>query len=149
MILFGEGYECIEKTTDAGGRFALAVLESDVIKVIVANVYCPNDHVESKIFMENVYDKMYEVMDRHTDAFIVLGGDFNACMSNNDSINRAGSVNESAFTDYIKANNSTCEIMDAYRAIERNGGYTWTRQSCQSMLDYIFVSQYLTSRITK
>ena len=29
----------VEKTTDAGGRFALAVLESDVIKVIVANVY--------------------------------------------------------------------------------------------------------------
>ena len=88
-------------------------------------------------------------MDRHTDAFVVLGGDFNACMSHNDSLNRAGSVNESVLTDYIKANNSTCEIMDAYRTIERNGGYTWTRQSCQSRLDYIFVSQYLTSRITK
>ena len=84
-VKYEDSFKCIEKTTDAGGRFALAVLESDVIKVIVANVYCPNDHVESKLFMESVYDKMYEIMDRHTDAFIVLGGDFNVCMSNNDS----------------------------------------------------------------
>ena len=46
--------------------------------------------VDSKVFMENVYDKIYEIMDRHTDAFLILGGDFNACMSANDSINRAG-----------------------------------------------------------
>ena len=26
---------------------------------------------------------------------------------------------------------------------------TWARQACQSRLDYIFVSQYLTSRIIK
>ena len=31
MILFGGGYECIKKTTDAGGRFALVVLESNII----------------------------------------------------------------------------------------------------------------------
>jgi hypothetical protein len=30
-------------------------------------------------FMEIVYDKVYEVMDRHTDAFLIMGGDFNAC----------------------------------------------------------------------
>ena len=53
MILFGASYECIEKSTDAGGRFAVAILESDVIKVIVANVYCPNNHVDSKVFMES------------------------------------------------------------------------------------------------
>ena len=70
-------------------------------------------------------------------------------MSANDSINRAGSANERLLTDYIKANNSTCEIMDSYRSVESSAGYTWTRQACQSRLDYIFVSQYLTSRITR
>ena len=64
----------------------MAVLESEIIKVIVANVYCLNDHVASMVFMENVYDKIYEIMDRHTDAFLILGGGFNACMSENDSI---------------------------------------------------------------
>ena len=45
LVWFGGGYECIEKSTDAGGRFAVAVLESDILKAIVANVYCPNDHI--------------------------------------------------------------------------------------------------------
>ena len=33
--------------------------------------------------------------------------------------------------------------------MEKKDGYTWTRQSCQSRLDYIFVSQYLTTRINR
>ena len=37
MILFGDGYECVEKTTDAGGRFALAVLESDVCTFVLSH----------------------------------------------------------------------------------------------------------------
>ena len=69
------------------------------MKLIVANVYCPNDHVHSKVFMEGVYDKIYDVMDRHGDAFLILGGDFNACMSDNDSLNRSSSVNEREFTE--------------------------------------------------
>ena len=64
------------------------MLESDNLKVIVGNVYCPNDHEASKDFMEMVYDKIFEIVDRHTDAFLILGGDFNACMSDNDSLNR-------------------------------------------------------------
>ena len=87
MILFGNSYNRIEKGIDAGGRLAFAVIESDIIKVRVANVYCPNDHVISNTLMESVYARLYEVMDRHEDAFLVLGGDFNACMSPGNSIN--------------------------------------------------------------
>ena len=27
--------------------------------------------------MQGVYDKLYEVMDSHADAFLIMGGDFN------------------------------------------------------------------------
>jgi hypothetical protein len=47
------------------------------------------------------------------------------------------------------ASNSTCEIMDAYRSMEADGGYTWNRQQCYSRLDYLFVSSYLASKIIK
>jgi hypothetical protein len=80
---------------------------------------------------------------------VILGGDFNACMSDNDSLNRVKSKNELNFTEYIKANNSTCEIVDAYRSMEQEEGYTWNRQQCYSRLDYMFVSSYMASRITK
>ena len=47
IILYGSSFECLEKNVVAGGRFATAVLESDIVKVIMAKVYCPNDHVQS------------------------------------------------------------------------------------------------------
>ena len=86
MILYGNTYECIEESKDDAGRFAIAVLESDIVKLVVANVYCPNDHVHSKVFMESVYDKIYDVMDRHGDAFLILGGDFNACIDGSRAV---------------------------------------------------------------
>jgi hypothetical protein len=45
--------------------------------------------------MEKVYDKIIELLDKHPDAFVVMGGDFNACMSMNDSLNRLGTKQES------------------------------------------------------
>ena len=35
-----------------------------------------------------MYDKIFECADRHPDAFVIMGGDFDACMSENDSLNR-------------------------------------------------------------
>jgi hypothetical protein len=38
--------------------------------------------------MEKVYDKNFEFLDKHPDAFIIKGCDFNVCMSDNGSLNR-------------------------------------------------------------
>ena len=66
------------------------MIENDLEKIIVVNIYAPCDPVRALKFMESIYDKINEVMDRHEDAFVVLGGDFNACMSaERDSVNRA------------------------------------------------------------
>ena len=64
-------------------------------------------------------------MDSHADAFLILGGDINACMNENDYLNRTSSTKEIALVDYIKANNETCKIIDAYRSKISNGGYTY------------------------
>ena len=57
--------------------------------LIVVNVYVPCDPVIALDFMGTVYDKIYELMDRHEDTFLIMGGDFNACMiPSKDSINR-------------------------------------------------------------
>ena len=86
----------------------------------------------------NVNVNVYEVMDKHSDAFLIMAGDFNSCMNaDTDSLNRNKALSEHTLTDYIKSNNGTCEIADAYRAVNSVGGYTWTRQLCQSRLDYI------------
>ena len=40
-------------------------------KPIIANLYVPCDPVSALAFMETAYDKIYEVMDSHTDAFLM------------------------------------------------------------------------------
>ena len=57
-----------------------------------------------------------EILNYYNLQFLIIVGDFNACMiSSEDSINRNKSLNEEKLTDYIKANNDTCEVVDAYR----------------------------------
>ena len=58
------------------------------LMLITVNVYCPNDHKISLSFMEGVYDKIYELMDKQMDAFLIMGGDFNLCMTRNYFLNR-------------------------------------------------------------
>ena len=55
------------------------MMNFDLEKLIVANVYVPCDPTIALEFMEKVYDKLCEIMDRHEDAFLILVGDFNAC----------------------------------------------------------------------
>ena len=41
LILFDNSYECLESFKDGAGRMAIAVIENDVEKFIVVNVYYP------------------------------------------------------------------------------------------------------------
>ena len=150
IILYDDSWVIWEQTWDDEGRCTAIVIEKDFVKLLVVNVYCPTgDPVRSREFMEKVYDEIYRLLDKHPDSFVVLGGDFNACMEDNDSLNRNKSASESRLTEYIKINNKTCGLEDAYRTLEKEGGYTWSRDVCQSRLDYVFVSGYLTSRIKR
>ena len=84
-------------------------------QLIVANVYVPCDPTCGVDFLEMVYDKLYEIMDKHEDVFLIIGGDFNACMNpDQDSLNRTKTVNEVRLTDYISTNNNTSEIPDSH-----------------------------------
>ena len=50
------------------------VIKNDIEKLIVINVYVPCDSAVPLGFIESVYDKMYEIIDNHTDVFRVFGG---------------------------------------------------------------------------
>ena len=75
--------------------------------------------------MDQKQDKKHEKdqMDKHTDAFLIVGGDFNACMvADSDSLFRNKPNSESHLTDFIITNNETCNIVDAYRSKFPLGG---------------------------
>jgi hypothetical protein len=80
-------FECLEIYTENDGRVAMIVLEKELIKALVVNVYCPNDHKVSYMLIEKVFDKNFELLDKHPYAFVILGRDFNAHMSVNVFLN--------------------------------------------------------------
>ncbi len=76
-------------------------------------------------------------------------GDHNVCMNENDSLNRNNTKNEKSLADTINSNNKITKLVDAYRLIHKNGGYTWKRGIIYSRLDCIFVSASLIRNINK
>jgi exonuclease III len=80
--------------TDDECRVAVFVIENEKLKAKVVNVCCHNDHKASYLFMEKVYNYISHLLDLHPHAFVIMGGDFNACMSANDSLNRVKTKKE-------------------------------------------------------
>jgi hypothetical protein len=51
-------------------------------------VYFPNDHKEGIAFAEKVYLKLLETQTEFPDTLTICAGDFNACMTTDDSMGR-------------------------------------------------------------
>ena len=152
LTLMGEDFKIIHTDKDQLGRLIIAVVENNEEKFLIANVYCPNDHRQSNTFLENVYTKILEVKNIYPDTYIILGGDFNSCMNQNDYLNRTKSQYEVELTKMIDQNNKLIGIIDAYKYDKCNQdepGFTWNRGECYSRLDYVYVCNLLASRIIR
>jgi len=146
-IFLGNEYEIIYSFSDKIGRFLIAVVVREEEKFLLINVYCPNDHKLSIDFIENVYLKLLETNNDHPDCHIVLAGDFNCCISENDLRNRNRTKSEVELSNMIQQNNLMCSLVDSYRKLHPEEGYTWNRGLCYSRLDCIYVSQSIEARI--
>jgi hypothetical protein len=79
----------------------------------------------------------------------IAAGDYNVCLKKNDSLNRNRSNVEECLADTIVNNNKITNLVDSYRSMHKDGGYTWKRGTCYSRLDYIFISNELLSSLNK
>jgi exonuclease III len=149
ILLFGNDYNVNFSFKDIEDRLILAEIESEKYKLIVGNVYFPNDHKEAIKFSETLYAKVLEFQYRSADSYTCVMGDMNHCLSTEDSVNRKEVAVEKELAKLTKINNDSCELVDGYRHLEKKGGYTWSRGECFSRLDYIFISDELKSKIRK
>ncbi len=148
IILFNKEYESLDTFSDNNGRHLMVVLENGETKLIISNSYLPNDHREGISFAEGMYLKILEFQHKYPEHLTIAGGDMNMCIEKQDSINRNSTTSEKCLSDTIKNNNKITNILDTYRALHKEGGYTWNRGNCYSRLDYIFVSSQLIQRIS-
>ena len=149
VLLFNNEFKVNKFETDKDDRYIIVELENSFVNLIVCNVYFPNDHVEASSFTENFYTKLLEYQYIFPEAFTVILGDFNVCMEKKDSVNRIGTQQELDLVKTLKANNKTCDLLDTYRILETEEGYTWSRGNLFSRLDYIFVSSSMTNKLVK
>ena len=149
LTLYSNDFKTLHSSSDDKGRRTVTLVENNLIKVMVVNIYVPNNHSEAIIFMEETYLKILEVLNDYPDSFVIIGGDINVCMTDNDCINRQRGKIESELAESIRNNNILCNLQDAFRAKHASEGYTWNRGSCYSRLDHVFVSDNITRYITK
>ena len=148
IILFSDKYEINYVHKDDEGRAIVAVISNEERTLILANAYFPNDHKAGIKFAENLYLKIIEAQVEYPNSVTICAGDFNLCMSKNDSLDRKETKNETLLADVVRGNNKVIKLEDSYRSVHKNGGYTWKRGSTYSRLDYIFTSNSLLHHIT-
>ncbi len=149
LTLYGNEYKTLYNYSDEIGRRTMTVIESSLIKLLIVNIYVPNNHGEAISFIEATYLKILEILNEHPDSNIIIGGDMNVCLTELDCLNRHRSNKEIALAESITNNNSICNLNDAFRNINKVDGYTWSRGQCYSRLDYIFISENITRHMVK
>ena len=132
ILLFNKDFNVITQYCDDNDRTIIAKIVNENTSIIISNLYCPNNHRESIDMLEKVYEKILELFYESPESYIIIAGDMNFCMSDNDSTNRNQSKQEAEVVRNVLNNNKMLKLTDAYRLIEREKGFTWSRGTCFS-----------------
>ncbi len=149
ITLFGKDLEIVEITKDSEGRQLIIVVKNENTNLIISNSYLPNDHKQSIKFVEELYLKLIEKQHKFPEYLTIAAGDYNAFLKTNDSLNRISTKIEKCLAESIISNNRITNLVDSYRELHNDGGFTWRRGTCYSRLDYIFLSAPLARTIMK
>jgi len=144
---FSNNFKILHNEGDDNGRMLFTVVKNENENFLITNVYFPNDHKLSINFVEKVYVRILEILNDFPDCHVIMGGDFNSCLTNNDYLNRNKTKAETDLTNIIQQNSEICNLVDSFRHANTEAGFTWNRGTCYSRLDYIYVSETLKSRI--
>ena len=140
----------IEKiNSDDHGRYILAEIVIDNTKIILVNVYAPNDANQQVVFLRGLSKNLLSKYDNEN---LVLGGDFNCVICASDKrggkpvdIRKASTIELNAF---IKTQN----LLDTWRYKNPHSfGPTWVNPSMkiQSRLYHLFVSNERVFKFTR
>jgi len=146
LTLYDTSWEVIDEEIDGIGRFGLVVLRRFEKNYILVNIYAPNDHNLS--FFAQVFNRIIEVQIKFPGAEVVLAGDFNFVLNENDAANRNSTNSEIQCRTLVQRNLNKLGLKDCYRSLHPHGGFTWKRLSCMSRLDMIFVTDSIINNIT-
>ena len=82
MILINPKLDCkIEKViADKDGRYIIADILLNQVRILLVNIYAPNDQTQQVLFFKRLQQHLEPFADEH----IVVGGDFNCALTDKD-----------------------------------------------------------------
>ena len=157
-ILIPEGFEVFETRTSGLGRWAIAVIQlrdsNSLRRIVVATIYAPNDHNESKVTFQDFFYNLDAVLEnlseQSLDFNIAVAGDFNLVIHpDKGSLNRIGTTTERNLATFVQEAFAHRSLLEINPKDSQKNFFTWKRGNCFSKLDYIFVSPLLSANIAK
>lgn len=154
---------------DENSRYLEAVIDDGINKIRVASIYLPNgnppynapddDHkfIYKLKWMEAFYKHAQELL--QSGEKIVLGGDYNVIMTNNDVYNSELFKNNALFREEVKQRLKAFEYLgfyDAFRSLHpHDNGYTYWDYAGNALtadfgmrIDYLFLSPSMLDILT-
>ncbi len=133
----------IHKKDDA--RAILINLKIENVETTLCNIYAPTEASKREEF----FNTMRNWILRHADYpdYIILGGDFNCAINDNDRKNIRGNIDSSR--PVLKKVLKDLKLIDSWYIHNKNTQYTFTdpETGSKSRLDYIFVSEQVKHKI--
>lgn len=127
----------VASSCDPNGRYCFLTLQLYNENTLYGNIYAPNNHDLN--FFSNIDSEIQKITNDNNIQEIYLVGDFNLCRGDHDFINRKITTSESKANKYINTILTKYDLVDSYRHLHKNGGFTWKRGTTASRLDYIFI----------
>ena len=152
-ILVPEGFEVCGSRSSGIGRWIIAVLkikDLDNQKLVLSNIYAPNDHRESVGFYREFFrelDEVIESMVLQNESFeSAIIGDFNVVLDRvAGASNRVGSRPEIELASLVTEAMIDRSMVEPVE-FQRENSHTWRRGNCLSKLDYVFLSRALQAK---
>ena len=134
-------------TADNIGRCILAETIIDGTKIVLVNIYAPNDATQQVVFLRDVSK---EFLIPYANDNLVLGGEFNCTFSTLHKKGGRPIDSKKASLDELQSLIKTHRLLNSWRFKNPDQpGVTWanTSMKIQCRLDYFFISKQLKDHV--
>ena len=132
---------------DQNGCVIILSIVLDGNKFVLANIYSPDDQNAQRSFYANVSSLLHPFANEN----IILGGDFNCCMSADDKSGGNPFTSKQHIRNEIKNLTSSYNLVDAWRKQNTHKQeFTWrnTNLKISCRFEYLYVSNNLINSFT-
>jgi len=147
-----KGFAYQEVFCSDDGRLIIGSLSNESSKILVSNLYCPNDHKHALTFFQNSFQILNETLAEqaeHPHNHFFLAGDLNIFLddSSDNKAARPKSQSEKNLCALVESEIANLGMVDTCVLSKATNNFTGYRQEIFSRLDYVFASSSLNSKL--